>query len=157
MFLEIIMGGHQWNSLSLLTLFDMGGGGGDVMAPWNVFTTVLKRFTLRSWNFVTCNTNFCSINKSYFWFPSILSVTITTSFLRSTSDSLKSSFHMFPYNETLKLFKSKIWLDIWNLESKIHSNTKFQLNLSELQVSAFMPMGCQKYRLWREKTTTKII
>ena len=39
-------------------------------------------------------------------------VTIVTSLSGSTRDFLKLSFHMFAYNEILKVFKSKILLDI---------------------------------------------
>ena len=56
--------------------------------------------------------NLWSIKKSYFWFPWLSGVSIATSLSRSTRDFLKLSFHMFPYNEILKVFKSKIWLDI---------------------------------------------
>ena len=45
----------------VLTLFDIGGGGwGGHDDPQNVFTTVLKRFEIRNWNFVTFK-SYCSI------------------------------------------------------------------------------------------------
>ena len=46
--------------------------------------------------------------KSYFWFPRLSGVTIAMSLSGSTLDFLKLSFHMFPYDEILKVFKSKI-------------------------------------------------
>ena len=52
--------------------------------------------------------NLWSITKSYFWFPRLPGVTIATSLSESTRDFLKLSFHMFPYNKILKVFKSKI-------------------------------------------------
>ena len=54
------------------------------------------------------NINLFSIKKSYFWFPMLSSVTMTTSLSGGTRDFLKLSFHMFPYNEILKVFKSKL-------------------------------------------------
>ena len=57
-------------------------------------------------------------------------VTIATSLLRSTRDFLNLSFHMFPHDKILKVFKIKIWLDIWNQHSKLPPNTKCQLNQS---------------------------
>ena len=45
--------------------------------------------------------------KSYFWFPRLSGVTMATSLSGGTRDFLKLSFHMFPYNEILKVFKSK--------------------------------------------------
>ena len=71
-------------------------------------TTVLKRLGGGSSNLVTFNINLWSIKKSYFWFPRLSGVTIATSLSRSIQDFLKLSFHMFPYNEILKVFKSKI-------------------------------------------------
>ena len=38
-----------------------------------------------------------------FWFPRLSGVTIATSLSGSTSDFLKLSFHMFPYNKILKV------------------------------------------------------
>ena len=43
--------------------------------------------------------------ESYFWFPRLSGVTIATSLSGSTRDFLKLSFHMFPYNETLRYLK----------------------------------------------------
>ena len=84
----------------LITLFDM------------FLTTVLKRLEGESFNLVTFNINLRSIQKSYFWFPRLSDVTIATSLSGSTRDFLKLSFDMFPYNEILKVFKSKILLNI---------------------------------------------
>ena len=70
--------------------------------------TVLKRFGVGSWNFVTFNIYLWSIYKSYFQLPRLSGVTIATSLLRSPGDFLKLSFHMFPYNEILKVLKIKI-------------------------------------------------
>ena len=41
--------------------------------------------------------------KNYFWFPKMSGVTIATSLLRSTRDFLNLLFHMFPFNEILKV------------------------------------------------------
>ena len=57
---------------------------------------------------VTFNINLFSIKTSYFWFPRLCSVAITTSLSGGTRDFLKLLFHMFLYNEILKVFKSKI-------------------------------------------------
>ena len=77
-----------------------------MMAPKMFLTTVLKR--LRGGSLVTFNINLWSIKTSYFWFLRLSSVTIATSLSGSTQDFLKLSFHMFPYDEILKVFKSKI-------------------------------------------------
>ena len=61
---------------------------------------------------MTFNINLLSITKTYFWFSRLSSVTIATSSSESTRDFLKLSFHMFPYNEILKVFKSTVRLDI---------------------------------------------
>ena len=80
---------------------------GGMMAPPKMFlTTVLKR--LGGGSLVTFNINLCSIKKSYFWFPWLSGVTMATSLSGGTRDFLKLSFHMFPYNEILKVLKSKI-------------------------------------------------
>ena len=50
--------------------------------------------------------------KSYFWLPGLSSVTMATSLSGGTRDFLKLSFHMFPYNEILKVFKNKVRVDI---------------------------------------------
>ena len=78
------------------------------MAPKMFLTTVPKRLGGGSSNLVTFNINLCSIKKSYFWFPGLSGVTMATSLSGSTRDFLKLSLHMFPYNEILKVFKSKI-------------------------------------------------
>ena len=51
-------------------------------------------------------------SRDYFWFPRMSGVTIATSLLRSARDFGNLSFHMFPHNEILKVFKCKILLDI---------------------------------------------
>ena len=56
---------------------------------------------------MTFNINLFSIKTSYFWFPRLSSITMAISLSEGTRDFLKVSFHMFPYNETLKVFKSK--------------------------------------------------
>ena len=97
--------------------------------------------------------NLWSIKKSYFWSPRLSGVTIATSLSGSTRDFLKLSFHMFPYNEILKVFKSKIWLDIWNKHPKIPLNNQMWAK----SVKGFLSyehlkfrLTCQlKYRLWR--------
>ena len=50
--------------------------------------------------------------KTYVSFPRISSVTIATSWLRSTLEFVKSLFHMFSYDQILKVSRSKIRLDI---------------------------------------------
>ena len=45
--------------------------------------------------------------KSYFSFRRLFGVTIAMSLSGSTRDFLTLSFHMFPYNEALKIFESK--------------------------------------------------
>ena len=57
---------------------------------------------------MTFNINLWSIKKSYFWLTRLSGVTIATSLSGSTRDFLKLSFHMFPYNRTLKVFKGKL-------------------------------------------------
>ena len=57
---------------------------------------------------MTFNINLFSIKKSYFWFPRLSGVTMATSLSGATRDFLNLSFHMFPYNEILNVFKSKI-------------------------------------------------
>ena len=52
---------------------------------------------------MTVNINLWRIKKSYFWFPGLSRVTKATSLSRSTQDFLQLSFHMFPYNEILKI------------------------------------------------------
>ena len=65
----------------ILALFDMGGH--MMPTPPNVFDHCAQRLRLSG-------------------------VTIATSLSGSTPDFLKISFHMFAYNENLKVFKSKI-------------------------------------------------
>ena len=135
--------------LHTLTLFDMGG----MMAPKMFLTTVPKRLGGGSWNFVTFNINLFSIKKSYFWFPRLSSVTKATSLSGGTRDFLKLSFHMFPYNEILKVFKCKIWDDIWRKHLKIPPNyqvsTKSVRGFGSYEHLKFRPMHWLKYRLWR--------
>ena len=57
---------------------------------------------------MTFNINLFGIKKSYFWFPRLSGVTMATSLSGGTRDFKKLSFHMFPYNEILEVFKSKI-------------------------------------------------
>ena len=79
-----------------------------MMAPKMFLTTVLKRLEGGRSNFLTCNINLWIIKKRYFLFPRLSGVTIATSLSKSTRGFLKLSFHMFPYNEILKIFTSKI-------------------------------------------------
>ena len=87
------------------------------------------------------------------WFPRLSGVTMATSWSESTRDFLKLSFHMFPYNEILKVFKSKIWVDILKNHPKIPLNTKFQRNQSQglrsYEHLKFRHTRLLKYRLWR--------
>ena len=89
--------------------------------------------------------------KGFFWFLMLSGVTKATSLSESTQDFLKLSFHMFPYNK--KVFKSNIWLDIWNKHPKIPRNAKFlAYQWRDLGVTSIWHLGfcCQlKYRLWR--------
>ena len=118
-------------------------------------TTVLERLEEKSWNLVTFNINLrSSIKKSYFWFPRLSGVTKQR--VRqgvSTQDFLKLLFQMFPYNKILQVFKSKIWLNIWNKHLKILLNTKFQSNewrgFGRYEHPKFRPTHRLKYRLWR--------
>ena len=71
-------------------------------------TTVPKRLVGESRNLVTFNINLSSIRKRYFWLSRLSSVTMVTSLSEGTRDFLKLSFHMFPYNAILKVFKSNI-------------------------------------------------
>ena len=113
--------------------------------------TVPKRFGGGSWNLVTFNINLGGIKKSYFWLPRLSSVTMATSLSGGTRDFLKLSFHMFPYDEILKVFKSKIWVDIWRKHFKIPLNTKFQRNqsggLGVYEHLKFRPMRQLKYKI----------
>ena len=52
-----------------------------------------------------CNFNLWSIKKSYFSFPRFFSVTMATSLSGGTGDFLKLLFHVFSYNEILKVLK----------------------------------------------------
>ena len=79
------------------------GGGHD--GPQNVFDHCAQTLRRRK---LTFNINLCSIRKSYFWFPGLSDVTMATSLSGITRDFLKLLFHMFLYNEILKVFKSKI-------------------------------------------------
>ena len=51
---------------------------------------------------------FMEHQKAYSWSPRIPSVTNTTSLSRRTPDFLKSSSHMFPHCEILKVLRTKI-------------------------------------------------
>ena len=105
-------------------------GGRAMMAPQNVFDHCAQTLRTRKLKLGDFYINLFSIKKSYFWFPRFSSVTIATSLSGGTLDFLKLSFHMFPYNEILKVFRSKIWVDIWENHLKIPPNTKFQRNQS---------------------------
>ena len=52
--------------------------------------------------------------KSYFWLPRLSGVTMATSLSGSIRDFLKLSLNVLPYNEILKAFRSRIWLNIGN-------------------------------------------
>ena len=71
-------------------------------------TTVPKRLGGGNCYLVTFNIILFSIKESYFWFSWLSSITMATSLSGGTRDFLKLSFHMLPYNEILKVFKSKI-------------------------------------------------
>ena len=116
-------------------------------------TTMLKRLGGRSWNLMTFIINLWSIKKSYFCFPRLYGVTIAMSLSGSTRDFLKLPFHMFPYIEILKVFKSKIWLYIWNKQPKIlwkcQMSVKRVKRFGSYEYRKFRPMHQLKYRLWR--------
>ena len=78
------------------------------MTPQNVFDHCAKTLWRRKLELGDFYINSCSIKKSYFWFPRLSGVTIATILSGSTRDFLKLSYNMFPYNEILKVFKSKI-------------------------------------------------
>ena len=77
------------------------------MPPQNVFDHCAQTLRRRKLKLGTFNINLWSIKIS-FWFLRLSVFTIGTSLSGSTRDFLKLSFHMFPYNEILKVFKSKI-------------------------------------------------
>ena len=89
--------------------------------------------------------------KSYFWFPRLFGVTIATSLSGSTQDFLKLLFHMLPYNEILKVFKSKILLAI--LKQAPHNTPKYQISVKSVkgfgcfEHQKFRPIHWLKYRL----------
>ena len=105
----------------------MGGG---MMVPKMFLTTVPKPLGGGSWNLVTFNINVFSIKKSYFWFPRLSSIAMATSLSWGTRDFLKFSFHMFPSNEILNVFKSNILVNFLRKHLKIPPNPKFQQNQS---------------------------
>ena len=79
-----------------------------MMAPQNAFdhcAQMLRRSKLK-----LCDFSYQSMEhqKSYFWFTRLSGVTTAMSLSGSTRDFLKLLFHMFPYNEISKVFKSKI-------------------------------------------------
>ena len=123
------------------------------MAPQNVFDHCAQTHRRRNWNLVTFNINLCSIKKGYFWFPRLSGVTMATSLSVSNRDFLKLSFHMFPYNEILKVFKSKIWIAIWKKApqntSKYQISAKSVRGLGSYEHLKFRSMHQLKYRLWR--------
>ena len=93
-------------------------------------TTVPKRLGGGSWNLVTFNINLFSIKKSYFSFPRLSGVIMATSLSGVTRDFLKLSFHMFPCSEILKVFKSKILVDI--SKTAPQNTSKYVPNLSQI-------------------------
>ena len=82
------------------------------MANQNVFDHFAQTLRIRKLKLGDFNINLCSIKKSYFWFPKLAGVTMAMCFSGSTRNFLKLLFHMFPYNEIVKVFKSKILVDI---------------------------------------------
>ena len=74
----------------------------------------------------------------------LLRCDIVTSLILYIGKFFLLSFHMFPFNEILKVFKSIIWLDIRNKHPKINLNTKFQPNQSRgLGVTSIWNLGLQ--------------
>ena len=126
-----------------LTLFDMRGHD----APQMFLTTVLKRLGGGNWHLVT-------FMECYFWLPRLSDVTMATSLSGSTRDFLKLSFHMFPYNEILKVFKSKIWY-LTYLKQAPRNTSKYQISVKSVKGFGsydhmnFRPMCWLKYRLRR--------
>ena len=78
------------------------------MTPQNVFDHCAQTLRMRKLKLGDFNINLCSSKKCYFWLNRLSGVTMATSLSGSTRDFLKLSFYMFPYNEILKVFKSKI-------------------------------------------------
>ena len=124
-------------------------GGWSWWPPQCFWPLCSKRLGGGSFNLVTFNINVWSIQKSYFLLLRLSGLTMATSFSGSIPDFLKLSFHVFPYNEILKLFKSRLWLDIGNRHPKILLITKFQWNQWKgLEVTSIWSSGLwQKYRL----------
>ena len=73
--------------------------------------------------------------KKIFLFPRLSGVTIATILSGSPRSFLKLSFHMFPYREILKVFESKIRLDIWNNRFKIPNFSQISEGVWELRTS----------------------
>ena len=73
--------------------------------------------------------------KKHFWFPRLSGVTIATILSVSDGSFLKLSCHMFPCREILKVFKSKIRLDIWNNRFKIPNFSQISEGVWELRAS----------------------
>ena len=114
---------------SQFTLFDMGTW----WPPKMFLTTVPKRLRRGNWNLVTFNINLWSIKKSYFWFSRLSGVTIAMSLSGSTQNFLKLSFHMFPYNEILKVSKSKNLT--WYLKQASQNTSKYQISPKSVKES----------------------
>ena len=72
-----------------------------MMAPQDVFDHCAQMLTRKKLNLVTFNINIWSIQKKLFCFPRLSGVKIESRFSAL-------SFHIFPYNEILKVFKSRI-------------------------------------------------
>ena len=72
---------------------------------------------------------------------------MATSLSESTGDFLKISFHMFPYNEYLKVFKSKICVDILK---------KAPQNTSKYQISAKSVRGFGSYKHLKFRPTHQL-
>ena len=116
-------------------------------------TTVPKRLEGGSWNLVTFNINLFSIKKVIFGSPGYPALPWQRVCQGVLEIFWSYRSHMFPYNEILKVFKSKIWVDIWRKHFKIPPNTKFQWNQSRgigsYKHLKFRSMRRLKYRLWR--------
>ena len=84
---------------------------------------------------MTFNINLCSIKNSYFWFPRLSGVTMVTSLSGSSRDFLKLSFHMFPYNEILKVKSELIFEKSSKKYLQIANFSEISQGIWELQAS----------------------
>ena len=117
---DYMRGAYTWSNGSVNPIWH------GMMAPQNgLYHCVPECLGGGNWNLLTLILILCGIKNSYFWFPRLSGVTMATSLSGSTRDFLILSFHMFPYNKILKVFKSKIWIDIW--KKALQNTSKYQI------------------------------